>query len=310
MCYDLFFKAVFIGQENILAKMVADITGIDYEILKDNVTLETTELPISTKNEKAKRCDFVLRVRKDNIINLELNLHSYAGLIVKNLSYLFWLFSTSFKRGEKYNENLIVTQININCFKDTFASNTKPLSKYHLREDDTNELYLENVGIYNLNVVNCSKVYYNVDNKEDLPNYIRWGALIYCNNINDIPNITEGILSSKEREMIMDKLDNLTRDDLFMPEKEALEWEEWERNSILDEMAKNITKEVEEKVTKEVSEKVTKEVTKKVREKALKEGIEQNIKQTIQNMLKKKMAIEDIADVTGKSINEIKKYMN
>ena len=34
--------------------MVSDITGIGYEILKDNIILETNELPISTKNEKEK----------------------------------------------------------------------------------------------------------------------------------------------------------------------------------------------------------------------------------------------------------------
>lgn len=32
-------------QENVLAKMVSDITGLDYEILKDNIILEANELP-------------------------------------------------------------------------------------------------------------------------------------------------------------------------------------------------------------------------------------------------------------------------
>ena len=39
LCYDVYFKALFIGRENLLARMVSDITGIDYEILKDNVIL-------------------------------------------------------------------------------------------------------------------------------------------------------------------------------------------------------------------------------------------------------------------------------
>ena len=53
MCYDIAFKAIFTGEENILAKLVSSITGIDYWDLKDNLIFETNELPISRKNEKA-----------------------------------------------------------------------------------------------------------------------------------------------------------------------------------------------------------------------------------------------------------------
>ena len=141
--------------------MVSDITGIDYELLNDNVILETNELPINKKNEKAKRCDFILRINKDNIINLELNQQCYTGLIVKNLSYLFHLFASSSKKGEEYNDNLIVTQINLNCFKGFDYNEIKPLSRYSLREDDTNKLYVKNVAIYELNVLKCFELYYN-----------------------------------------------------------------------------------------------------------------------------------------------------
>ena len=67
-------------------------------ILENNITLEINELPIQRNKEKAKRCDFILRIDKDNIINLELNLKKYSGSTIKNLSYLFHLFSTSTKR--------------------------------------------------------------------------------------------------------------------------------------------------------------------------------------------------------------------
>jgi len=91
---------------NILAKMISDITGIDYELLEDNLTLEANELPVSRKNEKAKRCDFVARLDENLILNLKLNKESYAELVTKNLSYVFNIFSNITKKGEKYNENL------------------------------------------------------------------------------------------------------------------------------------------------------------------------------------------------------------
>lgn len=99
--------------------MISDITNIDYELLKDNITLETNELPIRRKNEKAKRCDFIVRLDKNNILNIELNRQSHTGLIIKNLSYIFQIFTTNFIKGENYNSNLQVIQINLNCFKET-----------------------------------------------------------------------------------------------------------------------------------------------------------------------------------------------
>ena len=50
-----------------MAKMVSDITGIDYKLLEDNVILETNELPVSRNKEKAKKCDFILKINEDNI---------------------------------------------------------------------------------------------------------------------------------------------------------------------------------------------------------------------------------------------------
>ena len=54
MCYYIAFKAVFIGEENLLAKMVSNITGIYYEVLENNIILEVIELPISTIKRKLK----------------------------------------------------------------------------------------------------------------------------------------------------------------------------------------------------------------------------------------------------------------
>lgn len=72
--------------------MISGITNLDYKILENNITIEANELPISKKNEKFKRCDFIIRFDKDNILNLELNYQSHTDLIVKNLSYVFNLF--------------------------------------------------------------------------------------------------------------------------------------------------------------------------------------------------------------------------
>ena len=80
----------------------------------------------------------------------------------------------------------------------------------------------------------------------------------------------------------MDKLNSLTRDDLFMSEEDALKWDEWERNSIRNEWRSEALKE------------------------GRKEGSEETLIKTIKEMLKKDISLEDISDITGKSIEEIK----
>ena len=73
------FTALFTDEVNILAKMVPDITGMDYEILENNIALETNEIPVNSLNEKVKKCDFILRIDENNILNLERNISHYTG---------------------------------------------------------------------------------------------------------------------------------------------------------------------------------------------------------------------------------------
>ena len=132
LMYDITMKAIFTDEVNILAKMVSDITGIDYKLLEDNVVLETNEIPISRKNEKTKKCDFILKIDKDNILNLEINTSYYPEVVIKNLSYLFGIYSRTSKKGKKYNKNILIRQVNLNCYDDKDNNNwetSRPLEK-------------------------------------------------------------------------------------------------------------------------------------------------------------------------------------
>ena len=82
-----------------------------------------------------------------------------------------------------------------------------------------------------MNVVKCLELYYNLNNLDDVPKHIKWGALIYNRDINKIPDIVNGIMTIEERDRVMDKLNKLTRDDLFMSELESIKMLEWEEKS-------------------------------------------------------------------------------
>ena len=141
-----------------------------------------------------------------------------------------------------------------------------------------------------MNVVKCNDLYYNCGNKEDIPDYARWGALFYTKDFSEIPSIAKNILTKEEVERIMDKIKKLQEDSLFMSELEALEWQEWEDRSILTEV-KNQAYTVG-------------------MEQGLEQGLEQKTKEIILSMIKNNIPMETISKVTNKTINEIKKIIN
>ena len=230
LCYDVVFKTLFSTHPNLLARLISDITNLSYDLLENNIYLEANELPIERDNEKFKRCDFIVKYDKNSVINIEINKHSYTGLLVKNLSYVCNLFSTRFSKGEDYDDNIQVIQININAFKDIKA---KPLTKYYFKEETTNEIYIENINIYALNVVKCYEVYYNNHNNKE-NKFIDWGALIYSKTLEEIEEISKNILTDKERMSLMEEINKISSSDWFMTAEESIRLAEWEKQVILD----------------------------------------------------------------------------
>ena len=275
LCYDIAFKAMFTDEEDILAKMVSDITGMDYSLLENNITLEFNELPVNYLKEKSKRCDFILRIDKNNILNLELNSSYYPGLLIKNLAYLCNIFSRATKKSKKYTEDLNVVQLNINCFEGNSSKEAK--EEYKLQNIKTNKTYLENISILSLDIVKCHDIYYNQSDKTSLPEFIKWGTFIYNRDYNKIPNIIKGLISKEEVIRIMDKIKGLVDDSLFTSELEKEEWAEWEENSKLD----------------------------YAQSKGFNQGIEQKTKDVILSMLENNATLEFISKVTNKTIEEI-----
>lgn len=104
-------------------------------------------------------------------------------------------------------ENILkIVQINVNCFKDRFYEKNIPLTDFKLSNIDNNEVLTDSLIIYMLNIVKCKELYYN-----EVPKFIKWGTLISCTDFNKIPSITKGILDEKECNLLMDKINKLTR---------------------------------------------------------------------------------------------------
>jgi len=291
LTYDTIFKSVFGSSEELMARIISIITKIDINILKDNIVIQNNEIPITHLNEKFKKCDFVVKINKYNVINLELNNYNNASSRIKNYSYICSLFGRLAKKGENYNENALAIQININAF-DT-SKKSKPLDIYSLKNEITNEKYTEeNIGlrIFEFNLDKCSELYYNDIESKKEP-FIALGALFYNDDITKAKDIINGCFDAKESKLIMEKIESLKDNDRLMSQAEAEK-----RYKIYLKSAK-----------KEYEEKAEAKGMKKGIEKGIKKGIKQGVEQTIKNMLNLNLDKETISKVSGKTIAEIEK---
>lgn len=281
---DKIFKAVFKENLNVLAKMIADITGITYELLKDNITLIDNEIPVSKKYEKAKRCDFIVQIKDNLVINLEINANSYESLKRRNLVYAFNLYSKSTKEGDEYNPNFTTIQINLNAFSE----NENYLNIYAIANIDTYELYTDKFKIYSLDIAKCLQKFYN--KRENVNNVIRWGALIGAADIKEVDTILGGIVDMEEKEKVKSTIEGLSEEIYKTSDKENQEWAAW--------LDKAIEYEKEQRAIKLAEEKGM--------EKGMQQGIMKGQNEIIKNMIKNEIDLETIAKITDKTTDEIK----
>ncbi len=272
LCNDVIFKSLFIGNEFVLEKFIYDITG---DKVKD-IKLFANEIPIKRDNEKFKRCDFLIK-HNNTIYNIELNNSYYDALLIKNTSYIFSLYCTDVSRGDEYNKDLNVIQININ----NYTRYNKPVLDYKIINDNYSYIYLDSLKIYELDIVKCNKLYYN--DRIRKRRYLKWGALFSCTNIKDMEPILDELLTKKEKDIIMENLNKILKEDYIMSEAEALKLDDMLRRSI------------------------RKEGLEEGRKEGKSLGIEENTNSIILNMLNNNATYEYISKITGKSFNEIKK---
>ena len=271
LCSDVIFKSIFMKNPNVLKEFIYDITGINIEDLE----LIANEVPIVRNKEKFKRCDFLIRYG-NTIINIELNSSFSKTLLVKNTSYIFSLFSQYTSRGEEYFKDLEVIQININLF----SRFSKAILDFRILDHVYSYDYFTALKILDLDIVKCKNMYYNERVRKK--NYLKWGALFAAHTVEDIQFILNELIPRKEVDKMVEDLYNLTAPGKTISEAEALRLDDMFRRSLRQEG-------VEEGM-----------------ERGIKKGIEQGKIDIIKALFKRKMSYSDIANITGKSIKEIK----
>ena len=286
LSYNAMFKAVFSNNKRILSKLIEAILSyckIEINVQDKELEIRNNELPLESYQDRQLICDFIIKLNEHLDLNIEVNKSYYPGLTERNLTYSFKIYYEHFKTGDDYKEfskyNLL--QVNFNNFPNPKG---KSINKFFMMdiEDLTNSLS-KNFCILNIDIASCFKLVYNKTNLKEVSSLERFSGILYASNIEDISNILgSDMLTKKEKKEFLDDVLEKSKD------KDVLKAIKLE-NSIDYRFAL-------------------------VEEEALNRGIEQGISQekesTIKAMLKKNMNIEDIHDITGKSIEEIKKIEN
>ena len=202
LCYDKVFKKVFRDNPNALAKLISDIIEIPYLEIKDNITFNNNELRLNHIKEKSKVCDFIVSV--DNYsINIEMNMYPSKWIKYRNFAYLNNLYNGIVTTGLKYNEYSKKVAIQIN-FNVNYKKEELPISKCVVFDTNRCKIFIDNYYIYQVDIVKCLDIVYNEREITNVASGIRWGALLYADNLEDMKTILgNDLLEEKERKELM-----------------------------------------------------------------------------------------------------------
>ena len=275
--YDTIFKATFIRRQEVLIKMIRDVFEIEDDI-NNPLFIVGYELVPHSKRGKSYKSDILIKLSDDSYISIEMNKRIGNDILSRNIIQMSRIYAQINRSGDKDNiiSKKTVMGLNINTFK-TFTG--KPVEKISLCETETGMIVSNLLSFCNIDVALCRKLVYNLG-IEKVSKAIRWGAIITSKSIKEISNVLgDDILSMEEKEKFLNTIKEVNNDERVL---EDWMWEEHYR-----------LKEIDERNT--------------ALQEGREEGIEDKTKEVIINMLKKEMDYNVISEITGKTIDEIKK---
>ena len=265
--FDRPFKEVFLNPKN--RDLLKALLELVLEIKIDRIEIRSTELLSGNIGVKDKRVD-ALVYAGDKKIEIEINSENRDYVRPRNMAYLCNIYQSHTLRGEEYNEDTDIIQINF-----TYGLGEKKEAKreYKVRDKEGKE-YVKNFKIYEINMDYYKKIWY--DKNEDEIEKNKYIVML---------DLDKEELEKMPKDKIVDKyITNVTivNDD---PEfQEYMSKEEDERkikNSLLTE----------------------------VREEGINLGIEKGINsrntEIAKNLILMNMKVEDISKATGLKIEEI-----
>ena len=250
-----------------------------------NLEIKTPVLPIRSKIEKRKTVDLLI-IFEDKIVNLEVNSSHYKYLNERNFSYITAVYNSIFEKGKRIKSKDEVIQINFTWGLPKKYEKIDVLT-YDVRDKKHNDLYIDNFKIIVYNMDYIKEVYYNKTTKkykQDAPKHL----LMLDSNKEELEKLCKG---DKIMEKFKENVEKLNKDEIIIDFLTKEEEDELKKQSYLDEGY-----ELGEEKGMKAGQKIGKELGKKEEKENL-----------AVKMIQKNMKLEDISEITGLSIDYLKK---
>ena len=282
---DVMFKAVFGRHQNVLLKMIRDVFEVEETELFTIAGLES--IP-NTKSGKTYRGDITVRLSDKSYVLIEMNYRKDKNAIDRNMIHLTRVHNQILKKSVKDEElkDYRIRGLNLNNFNNETG---EAIENYALCNIKTNKVVSLIFSFCNISLVKCRELVYDI-NISNLPNAVRWGAILLEEDIDKISQILgDDLLTMEEKESLLKTIEEVNDDKTIM--------QEW----ILEENAR-LKYEGQMNYAKE-------EGLKEGIEKGIEKGIEQGIKEEkieiVKKMINEGTDYVFIAKITGKTIKEI-----
>ena len=264
---DLMFKRIFWNKEHPDILISFINAVLKREDPITSVELVSTELDDKFIGEHGIRLDLVAKTSSGEILNVEMQNKNSDDMFKRSLYYWSKLYSAQLRKGQKYSDLCPVIAINILDF-NLFKDNRCHRSIV-LKDEETNDVVERMLEIH---FVELRKRQY-MDQNDDLWVWAEFLKSPHSSNLNDIPEELKSVSNAKE---------------IFT-------------KALADPAQQNIIRMIEKTEMDNLSS-----IT-KARENGLAEGEHKKAIETAKNFLKLGLSVEQVAQGTGLSIEEIKK---
>ncbi|MDF2648488.1 MAG: hypothetical protein K0Q73_4293 [Paenibacillus sp.] len=285
---DFVFKQIF-GNEETKDEVLLNFLN---EVLRETepkpfvrLTLLNTHLDKTALTDKESILDVRCENEDKKQVNLEIQVANKYDMPKRSLYYSSKLYAGQLEEGSRYK--LLQKVISINIVKFEMIPNNRIQNTYHMREDHTGDLLLDDIEIHFLELPKLKKAAHNMDNR-----LVRWLTFI------------SGASQERWEELAMDTpglKKAMTTLEFLSQDKEMRALYEMRRKAQLDEQS---ALDYAESRGEERGEK-------RGEERGEKRGEERGRTAVAMNLLRKgSMSISEITEVTGLSeaeIEELKK---
>lgn len=181
---DTMFKIVMTSCKSYLTFLISEFTNTNESVR--SIIIQNNELPLSNAKERKKISDFIAKVDK-SLINFEMNSEYFDGLLVRNQAYLGKLEGESLNASEDYSNMQRFLQVNFNDF--THFKSDSPILEFVYTDIVNGEIETENLKKYHISLPKLEKKYYNGDKLSKLEKAL---LILKLDKVKDLEEISKG----------------------------------------------------------------------------------------------------------------------